>query len=1352
MIRIVSGGQYRALYGVGTVTSELIDEVAYDWEHTVARACGEATNLWRLQVIARDPRTGENLPAGFEVRWREAHHVYDGSSSPTRMKTQVVDWKGWSRDGSSGRNKEVIEVAYGPGRHFPRVEIWRTHGEVADPDTGAVRFVKLPQPELTGYAEIHSLAVEAEVDRPLPVPNAPVPAAIRRGTAFHLTNFAGGKAVDAKLAVIAIRGGSSRGRVSLDGYPQNQSRYISDPATGFDDDLAQVLLVGDGEPRTVYLQGYESPSSNGKDDLELWAWGQAHLETCPESCWHLDRSADGDRSPVKEPFWQLTDTEPFNACRLAYLDRHLRRLAALELHNDSPGIELDEVDKDMMVPSLQSRRVPIYGQVRDALLPIDRVSANRRELEPVYPAEFVGEGLENGEDFPGRFERRIEYSRHIDVPIRATAVNAVGNLACDGYLLFLAKRQKGFFRKFFSSGADGIVQEVIRTEWFTPWHREIRHRHEKSHLGGERMYPGTDHEDHAKVGHEEGAPHRREDPFFRPVLQGFYDDYDPFARVRFAEDLAPKRVQFFAQEASRDVGACSFLMLAYDLLGAAPDAIRIAAPTDDDPDATASAPFDDLNVWEEIEGKRRSEKLGRTRHRAQLGWQPDGAVVLADQELPIFPEAWITGVRVLTTDERGDEALLVRDQPLAGCELPEPAGEDRRKGFRVEAAHPDFRCEPQVEAGYDPRGWFDEAPDPAIANQFDTRIHLLPGHGHRGRVFALRPDRKIVTSVYHPGEDVVDRPLRDEIETPWEPDYPVDPAVLPIKVVSGGFLRLHVAGDWDGAPRFELTKHLRNKAYMTMGDSLTAGFSSLNLRDREQLYGHGIQVARMMGVPFTVAQVADDGGFADDRLWGALKANLVDLPAKFIDLLARPRPAGTNPDWHHNVAATGATVLSLTTNAHGGSIANEAIRSHQRITLPTEPLTGETATQPQAAIRKRPSLAMLGIGSNNALGALLDGEVAEDRIVGGELLAGGLTHPERFRTEYEVMLDHLVAIRDAYGTDFVLVDVPDPSLAPPVVYRAREDETSPTGRREESFLDPAMPSYILDFDKPGFEPYTVPMRPDGRSVDYHMGIMPLGARKGSLILLNLTKEVERAPIMVHRSLPRAIRIGRFVIPLPSRDRFLHPDRAGYGGGGRRNRYIGLSYWGAMHEGVLFKSIIEDLEFEQMNISERTWITDRERDRLVARVMGFNDEIQILAGSKEMGEVFQIQNMFDFIDEGGAVIDPSWWEREDEDGTVEDLPPVTIDRSKLGGGFSGDLFHPLPTGYAIFGDRILFFVNTRLEGDEGFGGFTRAVPRIIPEGAPIGQRPIDRVAEQDEVLRHILFKRIRTITQYPGDGP
>ena len=99
--------------------------------------------------------------------------------------------------------------------------------------------------------------------------------------------------LDAALFVERSKAGA-RGRVSLDGYPQNE--YWGGDAD--DKDLAQVCQLPHASPKLVYLQGYSKSSASADDKLALIADGQALIEQVePEKCGEFEERFQGE--PVK---------------------------------------------------------------------------------------------------------------------------------------------------------------------------------------------------------------------------------------------------------------------------------------------------------------------------------------------------------------------------------------------------------------------------------------------------------------------------------------------------------------------------------------------------------------------------------------------------------------------------------------------------------------------------------------------------------------------------------------------------------------------------------------------------------------------------------------------------------------------------------------------------------------------------------------------------------------------------------------------------------------------------------------------------------------------------------------------
>lgn len=246
--------------------------------------CSPSENTWQLTAIAKDPKTGENIPPGYTIKWSGIPYT-------------VVD--------SKNGQPLTIQATLPAGRWIPILQVFG-----ADPLTGKTSG-------LLGKAEIHSIAVEERPTCNVGPKNPDVPANVLKGAAFNVTNSMGGAdvPVDARLGISGSPhphpGFAIRGRVSLDGYPQNEY-WVTGQDTG---DLPQVVTVPANQPQTYYLQGYQVASLS-KDDLLLRVEGQAQLEACNSGLFFRDCTPCGVPPPTRYPVvvsWQETDTEPFNS-------------------------------------------------------------------------------------------------------------------------------------------------------------------------------------------------------------------------------------------------------------------------------------------------------------------------------------------------------------------------------------------------------------------------------------------------------------------------------------------------------------------------------------------------------------------------------------------------------------------------------------------------------------------------------------------------------------------------------------------------------------------------------------------------------------------------------------------------------------------------------------------------------------------------------------------------------------------------------------------------------------------------------------------------------------------------------
>jgi PKD repeat protein len=208
----------------------------------------------------------------------------DLATIPANLQPSDLSWE-WSVNGAVEQIKGTNFTKTLPaGRHIVKLE-YLQYGP------GGMR-----PPALLAKAEIHSIVVEPKhSDNVDPV--AAAGGVLVKGQPFEMRGkcFRGMK-MDASLHVDAHT------RVSLDGYPQNEYwGGVSD-----DKDLAQVLPLTHDQPRTVYLQGYRTPSASASDKATLSVKGQGLRESCaPDTC---NNQFVGKQV---EPIWEAADTEKF---------------------------------------------------------------------------------------------------------------------------------------------------------------------------------------------------------------------------------------------------------------------------------------------------------------------------------------------------------------------------------------------------------------------------------------------------------------------------------------------------------------------------------------------------------------------------------------------------------------------------------------------------------------------------------------------------------------------------------------------------------------------------------------------------------------------------------------------------------------------------------------------------------------------------------------------------------------------------------------------------------------------------------------------------------------------------------
>lgn len=178
--------------------------------------------------------------------------------------------------------------------------------------------------------------------------------------------------------------------------------------------------------------------------------------------------------------------------------------------------------------------------------------------------------------------------------------------------------------------------------------------------------------------------------------------------------------------------------------------------------------------------------------------------------------------------------------------------------------------------------------------------------------------------------------------------------------------------------------------YVSLGNSLTAGFQSAGINDSTQRQAYPVLLAASLGTDFEIPELAQPG-----------------CPAPYVNVFTQQRVGGVpstvcalrsgpTPEWINNVAVPGAATIDGTTNLDPASDPN---------TLTTLILGGRTQVQAAAAIQ--PTFVSVLMGNNDILGALLDPTNPGN--------PAGITPPATFATRYGALMDSLDTIESIEG-------------------------------------------------------------------------------------------------------------------------------------------------------------------------------------------------------------------------------------------------------------------------------------------------------------------------------------------------
>jgi lysophospholipase L1-like esterase len=526
-----------------------------------------------------------------------------------------------------------------------------------------------------------------------------------------------------------------------------------------------------------------------------------------------------------------------------------------------------------------------------------------------------------------------------------------------------------------------------------------------------------------------------------------------------------------------------------------------------------------------------------------------------------------------------------------------------------------------------------------------------------------------------------------------------DPRVEVLVVPSSGILRFKSGG------ARTVSRLLKPKRYMTLGDSLTAGFQHGVLRGNEQKVGHGRQAAGQMGIPFDIAEVQGDGGLAAEVIFGlnAVGSDVQNM-RWMLDLFTGDPT--TDPGFRENVGVTGYTTLNLLTNEFIGDFE----RTQLEATLPADPdlPTGflqskRRSTQPQAVLRMRPSLVTCWIGANDALGTMTSGIIQEDGYYFNNafesmaLDPGNLANPARFAAEYAILAEQMRAIHDAFGTDVIFGPAPRVSDAPTSIPWSKRRNDLPR-------------TNVSDRNRVGKTPF-------GHRIDR--------------VFNNRNTDVSR-PVAEAALVPQAL-------PLP------HPDFGLPAGLAvaidpakvRRVPYLYLlSEEVLLPNGPLFPFRFSSIR-DTMEVDQRAFLTETELNYADARVESFASSLIDAINAQGFPAPINVNEIFNdlFSQRYDTQSHDRLW---GQIGDSRDGDEAIQVKKCLGAVFGADQIHPSSTGYAIVADKVIRTINDQIRLRKTFGGFTRPIPAIYFAGG--GHDRLSAIAQSDPFFKRIIEKR------------
>jgi len=204
--------------------------------------------------------------------------------------------------------------------------------------------------------------------------------------------------------------------------------------------------------------------------------------------------------------------------------------------------------------------------------------------------------------------------------------------------------------------------------------------------------------------------------------------------------------------------------------------------------------------------------------------------------------------------------------------------------------------------------------------------------------------------------------------------------------------------------------------FVTIGNSLTAGYQSGSLYQSAQIYAFGNQIAKQVGTTFEEPLISDPGTA------GRLEIKSFNLATNQIDIYANPNqgtPTNSAYSKPYNNLGIPDALLYDVVNATSSSNCASALFANKPNPLFDLILRGHGSQFAQAKALQ-PTFVTVWIGNNDVLGFASSGGFSPSSP----------TPTQQFQGLYAQLVDSLKTLNKSFGTNIVVANIPDVDAIP----------------------------------------------------------------------------------------------------------------------------------------------------------------------------------------------------------------------------------------------------------------------------------------------------------------------------------